>query len=218
MRAGSAVLAVALFAASSASAAPRRHHHHKHVAQTKVAEADPPPISEAAPSPETVAPQEAPPPAFMPNSQPAAPPSDTVEVRHRRYGLMSGGLVLFAAGYAADAAVSYGFHHATASTSLIPLIGPLIQCGEHYGYSGPMVATGNADFDTQTNAQIAEASRLIAGVTYFGLALDFAGQLAGLVMAVVGAVSHTSEHVPARAGQLALVPSASGASTLVVRF
>ena len=148
-------------------------------------------------------------------SAPAAPRDE--ELGPRRFGLMAGGLVLFVAGYAADAGVTYGFHHEPAGTSLIPLIGPLIQCGEHYGYSGPMVQTGNVDFDRQMNAQIEQASTLIATVTYVGLALDFAGQLAGLVMAVTGAATHSHERSRS-SSRLALVPTASGGSALAVTF
>ena len=124
---------------------------------------------------------------------PARPTVDVVEAHPRRYGLMAGGLTLFAAGWVADIGVTFGTHHDTPNASLIPLVGPLIQCGESYGYHGPMVATGNAQFDQQQNAQIKSASDLIAGLTYAGLAIDFAAQLTGLTLAIVGAATHKTE-------------------------
>jgi hypothetical protein len=129
--------------------------------------------------------------------------ADVIETHPRRYGLMAGGLTLFAIGYVADAGVTYGVHHDPAGVSLIPLIGPLIQCGESFGYHGPMVATGNAQIDAQMNAQIHQASDLIAAVTYVGLAVDFAAQLAGLTMAIIGVSTRHTELRVSRTTRLA---------------
>ncbi|HEY7956241.1 MAG TPA: hypothetical protein VII38_13155 [Polyangia bacterium] len=212
-------LLLLLLLPASALAAPHHHHHkslHRRVVLAEALTAAP---AESAPPPAIVV-ESAPEPAFLPKptaSAPAAPRDE--ELGPRRLGLMSGGLVLFVVGYAADAGVTYGFHHDPAGVSLIPLVGPLVQCGEHYGYSGPMVQTGNADFDRQMNAQIHQASTLIATVTYVGLALDFAGQLAGLIMTIAGAATHSHErtHSPS-SSRLALVPTASGGSALAVTF
>jgi hypothetical protein len=116
--------------------------------------------------------------------------NDIIESHPRRWGLMSGGLSLFAVAYAADAGVTYGFHHDPAGVSLIPVIGPLVQMGDHYGYQGPSVTTPDPSFNKQTNDQIQSASTLISTVTYVGLAVDFAAQLAGVTMAIVGAATH----------------------------
>jgi hypothetical protein len=119
--------------------------------------------------------------------------ADLVETHPRRWGMMSGGVALFAAAWVADVGVTYGFHHDPQGVSLIPLIGPLIQCGDKYGYQGPMPMTGNPTVDKQMAQQIGQANSLIQGVTYAGLAIDFVGQLAGLTLAIVGATTHRTE-------------------------
>jgi hypothetical protein len=81
-------------------------------------------------------------------------------------------------------------HHGPQAVSLIPLVGPLVQCGDRYGYQGPMPMTGNPAVDKQMAQQIGQANALIQGVTYAGLAIDFAAQLAGLTLAIVGATTH----------------------------
>ncbi len=134
---------------------------------------------------------------------PDAGQQEIVETHSRRYGLMSGGLVMFSLAYVADAGVTYGFHHDPSGISLIPLLGPLIQCGDKYGYQGPAVTTGNAAIDKQMNDQIAQASTLISTVTYVGLVLDFAAQAAGITMAIVGAATHRTELRAGRKRQLA---------------
>jgi hypothetical protein len=106
---------------------------------------------------------------------------------------MGGGLAMFAAAYVADVSVTYGFHHEPSGISLIPLIGPLIQCGDKYGYQGPMPMTGNTALDKQMADQIGQANTLIQSVTYVGLALDFVGQAVGLTLAIVGATTHRRE-------------------------
>ena len=117
-------------------------------------------------------------------------PRVEIDHRPRRWGMMAGGITLWAIAYAADIGVTYGFHHEPGGMSAIPLVGPLIQCGEKYGYQGPMPMTGNAAVDKQMADQIAQANTLIQSVTYLGLALDFAGQLTGITLALVGALTH----------------------------
>jgi hypothetical protein len=149
-----------------------------------------------APSPARSVPAAAMPASAMPAAaMPVPAGSQLVEVRHRRWGLFAGGVSLFALAWAADIGVTYGMRHEPAAVSLIPLIGPLIQCGEQYGYHGPMPVTGNAALDRQMASQIESASNLIAATTYVGLALDFAAQLTGLTMAIVGAVTQRRDQV-----------------------
>jgi hypothetical protein len=141
-----------------------------------------------------------------------APPAPAVEYERppRRWGMFGGGVALWAAAYAADVGVTFGFHHDPGTVALVPLVGPLIQLGDKYGYQGPLPMTGNATLDAQMAQQIAQANTLIQTVTYVGLALDFAGQLTGITLALVGALSHqrpssaTSVRVAATANGFAL--------------
>jgi hypothetical protein len=125
--------------------------------------------------------------------RPRAVEVEVVQTRSRRWGLMSGGVALFAAAYVADIGVTFGFHHEPSGISAIPVIGPLIQCGDKYGYQGPMPMTGNPAVDKQMAEQIGQANTLIQTVTYVGLAVDFVGQAVGLTLAIVGATTHRSE-------------------------
>jgi hypothetical protein len=119
--------------------------------------------------------------------------TEVFETSHRRWGMMAGGISLFAVAYAADAGVTYGFHHDPVGVSLIPVIGPLVQLGDKYGYQGPMPMTGNAAVDAQMAQQIAQANQLIRAVTYTGLVIDFVGQLTGVTLALVGAFTRTHD-------------------------
>jgi hypothetical protein len=133
---------------------------------------------------------EAPGPSVQPSLHLEEPRPAEVDHRPRRWGMMAGGISLWAVAYAADIGVTYGFHHDPSGVSAVPLVGPLIQCGDKYGYQGPMPMTGNAAVDKQMADQIAQANTLIQTVTYLGLALDFAGQLTGITLALVGALTH----------------------------
>lgn len=130
---------------------------------------------------------------LAPPTSVAAARDEQLERRSRRWGMMAGGTALFAAAWAADVGVTYGLRHDPQAVSLIPLFGPLIQCGDKYGYQGPMPMTGNPALDKQMAEQIGQANTLVQSVTYVGLALDAAAQLAGLTLAIVGAATHRSE-------------------------
>jgi hypothetical protein len=126
-------------------------------------------------------------PAFIP--QPAPPPLRVETVRERRWGLLSGGLVLFAAGWALDIGVSYGLNHPGAELSFIPVAGPLVQMGDRWG-TIPAVKTGNPQIDVPANQRVDQANQAIQTGAYIVLAVDFALQLAGVAMVTAGAVGH----------------------------
>ncbi len=134
----------------------------------------------------------APPPAVV--SAPAAamtiaPVNSDGAGRQRRWGLFGGGLALFLGGYALDIGISYGVGNSGAAKSLIPLVGPLTQLHDNWAMVAP-ANTGNADVDAQANSRIASANRAIQVAAYAVLSVDFALQLAGAAMTIVGIVGH----------------------------
>ena len=138
--------------------------------------------------------------------------TSVANARSRRWSLFGGGLGLFVAGYALDVGLTYGVGHQPAATSLIPLVGPLVQMGESWAMV-PRVATGNTQVDAQAQPRIDDANHTIQQVAYAVLAVDFAMQLVGATMAVVGIVGHDD----ARADRVTVTisPTSNGA---MVRF
>jgi hypothetical protein len=133
--------------------------------------------------------QPAPPPAVIePTLTPVTPrPVPVSHDRERRWGVLGGGIALFAAGYALDIGLSYGLGHDPAATSFIPVIGPLVQMGDSWAMVTPST-TGNAQVDGPANQRIDEVNHTIQQAAYAVLAVDFVLQLAGTTMIVVGAV------------------------------
>jgi hypothetical protein len=153
------------------------------------------------------APAVAPPPASLQPSAPAASapellPSTSAAIdqprTHRRWGVFAGGVTLFLLGYGANIAITYGTDHQPATTSLIPVVGPLLQMTQSYSLTSTSVKTNNAQLDQQANAMIADVNRTVQTVAYVGLAVDCAMQLAGLVMAIAGSASNYRD-APSRA-------------------
>ena len=140
--------------------------------------------------------------------------TSVANARERKWGLFSGGLVLLLAGWAADIGLSYGLDHHPAATSFIPVVGPLVQMGDSWAMVPP-AATGNAQIDAQAQPRIDQANHTIQQVAYAVLAVDFALQLAGSTMMVVGIVGH-DEHRADRVS-VSIAPTANGAR-LRVRF
>ncbi|HEY2748213.1 MAG TPA: hypothetical protein VGL86_26505 [Polyangia bacterium] len=134
--------------------------------------------------------------------------------RERRWSLFGGGLALLVAGWVLDIGLSYGLGHERAATSFIPVAGPLVQMGDSWAMV-PRAATGNAQADAQAQPQIDQANRTIQSVAYAVLAIDFAMQLAGSTMMVVGVVGHDNPR--ADRVSLSLAPTSNGAR-LRLRF
>jgi hypothetical protein len=130
--------------------------------------------------------QPAPAPAVL-EVTPVTPKPVVSRDRERRWGVLGGGIALFAAGYALDIGLSYGLGHDPAATSFIPVIGPLVQMGDSWAMVKPS-ATGNAMVDGPANQRIDEVNHTIQQAAYAVLAVDFVLQLAGTTMIVVGAV------------------------------
>jgi hypothetical protein len=156
----------------------------------------------AAPPPAVVAP----PLAVAPAPKPAP----------RRWGMFTGGVVLFALGYGGDIALTYSLGHAPMTTSLIPIVGPLVQMGQSWAV---MPMTGGAD--AQKAAMLASINNLSQSVAYGVLAFDAVLQVAGLAMAVAGPLtkSHGKDRVGASSSpKISLAPGAGGRSALTVVF
>ena len=115
--------------------------------------------------------------------------TSVVHARERRWSLFGGGLALFLAGWALDIGVTYGVGHEPTAMSLIPVFGPLVQMGESWAMVPP-AHTGNPQVDAQAQPRIDQANQTIQQVAYAVLALDFAMQLAGSTMLVVGVIGH----------------------------
>jgi hypothetical protein len=152
----------------------------------------------------------APPPAVLPSST-SAPQPRAVESRERRWGLFSGGLALFLGGYALDIGLSYGINHAGAGKSLIPIVGPLVQMGDDWSVVTPE-NSGNPQVDQQVNQRIDAVNHAVQTAAYCVLAVDFALQLAGATMAVVGAVGRPKRSYANRGSALAwsVMPTGHG--------
>ena len=212
------IFAVLVAVASTVAAAPhRRHRERKHQrARAPVST----PFALASPSPEPPAPATAmharleltaaaappddasappPPPAIV--APPAvAPPAHRDDVgRQRAWGLFGGGLALFVGGYALDVGLSYGLGHQPAATSLIPIVGPLVQMGDSWAMVAP-AQSGNPEVDGPANERIASVNHAIQTAAYAVLGVDFALQLAGATMAVVGVVGHAPRRYAAGSG------------------
>ncbi|HXU70786.1 MAG TPA: hypothetical protein VN947_15720 [Polyangia bacterium] len=140
--------------------------------------------------------------------------TSVANARERRWSLFGGGLALLVAGWALDIGLSYGLDHNPAATSLIPVAGPLVQMGDSWAMVPP-ARTGNAMVDAQAQPRIDDANHTIQQVAYVVLAVDFAMQLAGSTMMVVGLVGH-DEHRADRV-TVSIAPTANGAR-LRVRF
>src|SRR4051794_9636610 len=98
-------------------------------------------------------------PSFALDLVPRDATTTTVTVtRHRRWGMFSGGLVLFTTGYVVDVGASYGIGNPKASHSAIPLVGPLVQMGDSWGLKQSAPSTGNAQIDQQVNAQVTQVN------------------------------------------------------------
>jgi hypothetical protein len=133
--------------------------------------------------------------------------TSVAHARERRWSLFGGGLALLLAGWALDVGLTYGIGHDPASTSLIPVFGPLVQMGESWAMVPP-ARTGNPQVDQMANARIDEANRTIHQVAYAVLALDCAMQLAGSTMLVVGVIGR-DEHKSDRIS-FSLAPMSNG--------
>ena len=133
--------------------------------------------------------------------------TSVANARERRGSLFGGGLALLLAGWATDVGLSYGLGHEPASTSLIPVAGPLVQMRESWAMIAP-ARTGNAQVDAAAQPRIDAANRTIQQVAYAALALDFAMQLAGSTMLVVGVIGH-DEHKADRIS-VSIAPMANG--------
>ena len=140
--------------------------------------------------------------------------TSVVHARDRRWSLFGGGLALFLAGWALDVGLSYGLGHNPAATSLIPVAGPLVQMNDSWAMIAPM-HSGNAQVDAQAQPRIDDANHTIQQVAYAVLALDFAMQLAGSTMLVVGIIGN-DEHKADRVS-VSIAPLSNG-MRLRVRF
>jgi hypothetical protein len=169
---------------------------------------EPPPPSSTAiapPEPATVTP---PAPPLRLTEPPPAPP--------RRWGQLTGGIVLFLAGYSADLGLSYGLGPSVQRPWLaaIPLVGPLVQMGENWSVVSPS-QTGNPQVDSEANLRIAEINRAAQTAAYAVLAIDFGLQFAGLTMAIVGALPPRRAR---SASDVTIAPSSTGRAALTVSF
>lgn len=140
--------------------------------------------------------------------------TSVANARQRRWSLFGGGLALFLAGWALDVGATYGSGHEPAAMSLIPVFGPLVQMGESWAMVPP-AKTGNPQIDAQAQPRIDDANHTIQQVAYAVLALDFAMQLAGTTMLVVGVIGN-DEHKADRV-TVSIAPLSNG-MRLRVRF
>ena len=134
--------------------------------------------------------------------------TSVVHARERRWSLFGGGLALLLAGWALDIGLSYGLGHDPASTSLIPVAGPLVQMNDSWAMVPP-ARSGNAQVDAMAQPRIDDANRTIQSVAYAVLALDCAMQLAGSTMLVVGVIGN-DDHKADRVS-VSIAPTFGGA-------
>jgi hypothetical protein len=152
----------------------------------------------------------APPPAAVPPAALAATPPKPTYHSERRWGLFSAGVSLFALGYAGDIALTYSIGHEPATTSLIPMVGPLVQLGQSWAIiQAPPGAT------PRTSAMIAYANSVAQTTATAVLAVDAVLQLAGMAMALAGPLSKARVRdrvAPASSSKLgmSLTPGAGG--------
>ncbi len=116
----------------------------------------------------------------------------------RRWGLFAGGLSLFAIGYGADAGLTYGVHHESPTTSLIPLVGPLLQIGSSFTIVSAPRAAGSTQANAGEQAAANTINHTLQPVMTAALVIDCAVQLTGLIMAITGMSTH---HHGSRAGR-----------------
>jgi predicted membrane protein len=140
--------------------------------------------------------------------------TSVANARERRWSLFGGGLALLLAGWALDVGVTYGVGHEPAATSLIPIFGPLVQMGQGWAMV-PAAASGNAQVDAQAQPRIDAANHTIQTAAYAVLAVDFAMQLAGATMVVVGAVGREQGRADRVTVSLAPMP---GGAMMRLRF
>ncbi len=150
--------------------------------------------SEEKPTPPTPAPT----PAVL-RAEPPAPKVRAVQAR--RYDLLGGGLALLVGAYGADVGLTAALGHRPLTNAAIPFAGPILQLRESYGTtsvtypnSGDPTADGNA---VQSQRSMNRSLQIAIDVA---LVADFAAQLAGATLAVVGAAVKTTryERVPAK--------------------
>ena len=108
--------------------------------------------------------------------------------RRPRTGILVAGVALFVGGYLGDVGFTYGYDHQPAGTSLIPLAGPWLQLGQHYGLSGPPVDTGSLEADARAQRTIDQANTTIRGLALSGQIISGLMQATGVVLVLVGAV------------------------------
>jgi hypothetical protein len=167
---------------------------------------------------------EAPPPAIVAPPDSGKTTTTVMVSQQRRWGLFGGGVALFVAGYAADIGASYGLKNPGASHSIVPLIGPLIQMGDKWTIQMETPKTGDPMLDAQVSSRVNEVNNQIQTAAYVVLAIDFALQASGVIMAIVGATTkHTKvtyEKSPPPMGlskvQWTLVPGPT--PTVALRF
>jgi hypothetical protein len=164
---------------------------------------------------------EAPAPAII---APPAPTTTVIVEQKRRWGLFGGGLALFLVGYAANIGVAYGVPNSNPGHAFIPLVGPLVQMGDKFAIEVP-APTGNAQVDQMITTRAAEVNGTIQNAAYAVLAIDFAMQLAGLTMAIVGAATKTtsvtyekSPPLGRSSVQWSIIRGPTGGSAVALRF
>jgi hypothetical protein len=140
--------------------------------------------------------------------------TSVANARERRWSLFAGGMALFLSGYALDIGLSYGLDHRPAATSFIPVFGPIVQMGDSWAMV-PASKSGNAQVDAQANPRIDDANHTIQEVAYAVLAVDFALQLAGATMLVVGVIG-SDDHRADRVS-VSVAPTGNGVR-LRIRF
>jgi hypothetical protein len=134
--------------------------------------------------------------------------------------MFAAGMTLFVAGYGADIGLSYGLNVQRPALSFIPVFGPLAQMGQSWAVVPP-AATGNTMVDAEANSRIARVNDATQTVAYVVLSLDCAIQLAGVALAVVGALPpRKPKAVPSDRGaaRLGLAPMGVGRMGLAVTF
>ena len=123
-------------------------------------------------------------------------PNDEWTSRRPKTTVLATGLALLISGYLGDVGFTYGYDHQPAGTSLIPIAGPWLQLGQHYGLSGPPVDTGLPASDARAQQTVDDANHNIRALARSGEVACGLMQAAGVVMIVVGAVLKRRVHAP----------------------